>query len=208
MLLGILSSELQVPTASQWSRFDSRRSALTPDPWRLAPRFGFTVVEVTIVSGFLAVFAVLLAQAWTGLGRPLVSTAARCRVAQEADAAVACLERDLCGYLADNSGRLGKKVLYRFVGRMQPQNSQLWLCFDGGNNPNGVADWGAPDTVIVYQVVGGNLLRTDQTSGTSHTVARYVQQMQAYDLGGSVQIVLTISYRGITQNYNLIAKDP
>ena len=76
------------------------------------------------------------------------------RLAEEASLAVAALSRDLGGYSGGNDGRLGTQAQLKFVGRMQPGGSQLWLCFDGGANPNGMADWGAPDTVIVYQVLG------------------------------------------------------
>jgi hypothetical protein len=185
----------------RWSIF------LAPNGW-LAPRSAFTLVEVTIVSGFLGIFALLLSQTWTGLGRPLVDISARCRVAQEADAAVTSLERDLCGSLADNQGRLGSKTAYQFVGRLQPGNRQLWLCFDSGTNPNGIADWAPPDTVIIYQLVGNNLQRVEQGTGAAYTVARYVQQMQVIDLGSAVQIVLTFTFRNVTQTYNLIAEDP
>ena len=164
----------------------------------------YQAVMLTLLAGF----AVLLAQTWAGLGRPLVDVATRSRLAQEAHAAAAALACDLCGSLANNEGRLGRKTAFRLVGRMQPGNSQLWLCFDGGLNPNGLADWGPPDTVISYQVAANTLVRWDQTAGSTVTVARYVDQLELTDLGGQVQIQLTFRYRGIMQTYTMIARDP
>src|SRR5262245_60568788 len=107
----------------------------------LSMRRGFSFVEVTIVSGLMAVLAVLLANAWYGLGHPLVETVIRARLAQEANLALNALSRDLGGSLSDADASTGSKTLYQFVGRMQPGGSQLWLCFDGGTSPNGLADW-------------------------------------------------------------------
>jgi prepilin-type N-terminal cleavage/methylation domain-containing protein len=172
-------------------------------------RRGFTLVEIMVVSGLLVVLAVLVSNAWAGLGRPLVNVATQCRLANEANAAAACLARDLCGSLADTQGRLGAKTAYQFVGRMQPGNAQLWLCFDSGTNPNGKADWGPPDTVIVYQLAGNTLVRWNQTAGTNFTVAQNVSSFNVQDLGGGqVQIMLTFQYRNLTQTYTWIALDP
>jgi prepilin-type N-terminal cleavage/methylation domain-containing protein len=171
-------------------------------------RRGFSLVEVSIVSGLMAVLAVMLANAWSGLGRPLLEAAVRTRLAQEADLALASLSRDLGGYLSDTVGRTGGKATYLFVGRLQPGGSQLWLCFDGGSSPNGQADWAPPDTVISYEVVGNALVRWDQTAGTSFVVARNVNSFQLQDLGNELQISLTLSFRTVSQTYTLIAKDP
>ena len=171
-------------------------------------RDGFTLLEVTIVSALMAFLVVLLSATWSGLCRPTADIAARCRVAQEANLAAASLVRDLAGSLANPEGRIGGKQLYAFVGRIQPSNAQLWLCFDGGSPPNGVADWGPPDTVIVYSVENNQLIRWDQKADTIHTVARAVESMAVQDLGDRVQIQITFSYRDITQTYTLIARDP
>lgn len=171
-------------------------------------RRGFSLVEVSIVSGLMAVLAVLLANAWSGLGRPLLDATVHARLAQEADLALAALSRDLGGYLSDTAGRTGGKSTYPVVGRLQPGGSQLWLCFDGGSTPNGQADWAPPDTVISYEVVASALVRWDQTAGTSFVVARNVDSFYLQDLGSEVQITLTLSFRSVSQTYTLIAKDP
>jgi prepilin-type N-terminal cleavage/methylation domain-containing protein len=169
---------------------------------------GFTLVEVTVVSGLMAVLALLLSAVWAGFGRPATETIARCRVAQEMNLAVDSLARDLAGSLAGNAGRVGRKRDSQFVGWMLPGNSQLWLCFDGGTAPNGIADWAPPDSVIVYMVEGNALVRWDQTANTSFTVARQIDSMQLGMQGDELQIQLTFSYRNVTRTCTLLARTP
>jgi type II secretory pathway component PulJ len=173
-----------------------------------AARRGFSVVEVSVVSGLLVSLAMLLASSWIGLARPLLEATFQCRLAQEADLALAALARDLGGSLSDTAGRTGSKALSQFVGWTTPAGSQLWLCFDGGPNPNGIADWAPPDTVITYEVVSNSLVRSNQTAGGSFVVASNVSGLELQNLGGSVQITLTFQYRDVSQTYSLIANSP
>ena len=170
---------------------------------------GITLLETMLVSVLMALLVLLVSQGWAGFGRPTADLVARCRVAQEAHLAVTALAGDLGGFLADSGARVGTKLQGRFVGRLQPSNSQLWLCFDGGSNPDGVANWGPPDTVIVYEVQGQQLVRWDQSAGTTFPVASNVDKLDLLDLGGGMlQIQLTFSYRNISRTYTLIARDP
>jgi hypothetical protein len=153
----------------------------------------------------------LLSVTWMGLCRPAADVSNRACIAQEANLAAASFVRDLCGYLANPEGRVGPKNLYPFVGRMQPGGTQLWLCFDGGASPNGIADWGKPDTVIIYYVQGTQLIRWDQTANTIYVVANHVSSMQVQPItnpGNGVLITLTMSYWTTTQTYSLVALDP
>jgi type II secretory pathway component PulJ len=176
---------------------------------RSKPTNGFTMLEVMLASGLMTLLVVLIGQVWSGLGGPSAAMVARCRVAQEARLALTSLCADLGGFLANSEGRLGTQAAYPFVGRLQPGQAELWLCFDGGINPNGVADWGPPDTVIQYSVKAGQLIRWDQTAGTHFTVARNVDRLHVQDLGGGqVQLQLTFTYRQVTQSFTLIARNP
>lgn len=171
-------------------------------------RSGFTLLEAVIVNALMVFLAMLVSTAWSAFGRPTADVIARCRVTQEANLAAASLARDLGGSLANHEGRIGGKLLLRYVGRMQPAKKQLWLCFDGGPNPNGQANWGTPDTVISYEVQSNRLIRWDQTAGTSVIVARDVDQLTLKNHGSKVEIKLTFKYRQITRTYTLMALDP
>ncbi len=168
-------------------------------------RAAFTLVEVLMVMALLSLLSVLIAAAWSAFVRPAASVIARSRIAQEARLAQVALAQDLEGSLPASTG---SRSNYRFVGRTQPGGNQLWLCFDGGTSPNGVADWAAPDIVIVYQLQGDRLVRWDQSAGTTYTVAQKLSGFQVTDLGGGrVQIQLSFSYRGVSKTYTLIARD-
>ena len=174
-------------------------------PARSSCRQGFTLTEIMLVGGLMSLLVLLISGAWKGLGRSSVDAVVRCRVAQEANLAVESLARDLGGGLAGQIA--GDKPLGRAVGRLVVAGSQLWLCFDG-QPVDGVADWGPPDTVIVYEVQGGQLIRCDQQAGTALVVADKVSQMQLTEQIGGVRIELTLQYRDLTRTYTVVAKDP
>jgi prepilin-type N-terminal cleavage/methylation domain-containing protein len=169
---------------------------------------GFTLVEVLLVSGLTSLLALILAGVWSGLGRPLVEAVARGQITREANLAADALARDFGGTLPGTQGCLGGVAEGKLVGRMQPANLVLRLCFDGGPVADGLADWGEPDTVISYEVQDGNLVRWDERSGTTFTVAQNVQQMELAEQGNGVEIKLTFAYHNITRTYTLVGLDP
>ena len=119
------------------------------------------------------------------------------------------LARDFRGALANPEGRLGSKKLGPWVGWTQPDASQLWLCFDGGANPDGEAQWGPPDTVIIYQwLPNATLVRSDLNACTSFTVARNVASMTIVPDLSFLNIQLTFAYRNVTRACTFIARLP
>jgi hypothetical protein len=171
-------------------------------------RRGFSIIEISVTGVLLVLLSMLIANAWIGIGRPLVETTFRSRVAQESVLAMTSLARDFGGCLPDGSGALGSKLAYQLVGRTQPGGSELWLCFDGGATPNGAADWASPDIVVVYQLIDSDLIRTDQSTGAEFVVAKNLQSFALEDVGGAVEITLAFDYHGIAESYTLVAKDP
>ena len=171
-------------------------------------RAAFTLVEMLLVSTLMTVLAMLLTVTWSAFGRPLTDAATRSRISEEACLAAASLARDFGGNLASSDGRLGFPANGQLIGRMQPGDTVLRLCYDGGNRADGLAEWADPDTVISYQVQGGSLVRWDENAGTSFVVARYVDSMQLVDQGNGVEIKLTFIYRGTTRTYTLVGLGP
>jgi prepilin-type N-terminal cleavage/methylation domain-containing protein len=175
-------------------------------------RRGFSLPEVIVVSGLMAALAMMLGSAWGGIGRPIADVIRQSQLFQEMDAAAASLARDLGGNLTNPEGRLGDKKQGRWIGCMQQTvdgQLQLWLCFDLGSPPNGQADWGPPDTVIIYHVQSGALVRYDRNAGTSTTIARYVDNMQiSTPTNGQMAIQLTFTHRQVTRTCTLIAYTP
>lgn len=182
------------------------QQSLTRRPSPLAPHpSGFTLTEIMLVGGLMSLLVLLISGAWTGFGRSSTDAVVRCRVAQEANLAVESLARDLGGSLAGEVA--GKKQLSQIVGRLVVDGSALWLCFDG-QPADGVANWGPPDTVIVYEVQGSQLIRSNQQTGVALAVADKVSQIQLTEQVDGVRINLTLQYRDLTRTYTIIAKDP
>jgi prepilin-type N-terminal cleavage/methylation domain-containing protein len=187
---------------------------IRPLPGNRGRRGGFTLIEMMVVCFMLSLLATMMAGAWSAFGKPAVNVDARCRIAQEASLAAESLARDLSGYLPNSGALPGGQASAKFVGRMEPENTALWLCFDSQASPNRTADWASPDTVIVYQLSGDQLVRSDQEAGTTVVIARYLTSFQAADQGVDesgnhiVSLQLSFSYRNIQRTYNLIGVDP
>jgi hypothetical protein len=171
-------------------------------------RRGFSIIEISVTGVLLVLLSLLIGNAWIGIGRPLVETTFRSRIAQESVLAMTSLSRDFGGCLPDGPGALGSKLAYQLVGRTQPAGSELWLCFDGGATPNGTADWASPDVVVVYQLIDTDLVRIEQSTGAEFVVAKNVASFALEDIDGAVEITLVFDYHGISESYTVVAKDP
>ena len=125
----------------------------------LQRRNGFTLLEVTVTSVLTVSLAVMLGTTWRQLNGPMSDLVVWGELFQEMDIAVAAIARDLGGTLPEYSnsdGTLGGKGQGMLLAcRANNNGSHLQLCFDGGPNPDGIADWGqSNDTVIDYCVDG------------------------------------------------------
>lgn len=165
-----------------------------------------------LVSGLMSLLVLLISGAWAGLGKTAADVSARCRVAQEANLAAATLARDLGGSLPEKT--TGQRESGRLVGRLVVDGPELWLCFDG--DADGQADWGAPDTVVTYQLdtemtygtAWKRLVRQNLETGSEFTAAANVEQMQLTEQIDAVKIDLTVQYRDVSRTYTIVAKDP
>jgi type II secretory pathway component PulJ len=174
---------------------------------------GFTLTEVMLVGGLMSLLVILISGIWSGLGRSATDAVSRCRVAQEARLAAAALARDFGGSLPEEP--TGQKQCGRLVDRLIVGGTELQLCFDG-EPANGVGDWSAPDTVVIYQLqtettygkAWKRLVRRNMATGSEFTVATNVDAMELTDQGDGVKIDLTVTYRDITRTFTIIAKDP
>ena len=169
---------------------------------------GFTLVETTLANALSGLLVVFIAQAWFGIGRGLADTIAQCRLAQEANMMVTSLSRDTGGSLASMTGQIEEKKKGKATGKFVPDSSQLWICFDGGSNPNGEADWASPDTVIVYRVESDKLIRENRTLGIQQTIAHNVHAIEVKDKGRFTQIEVTLKFRKSERTYELMIQEP
>ena len=88
---------------------------------------------------------------------------------------------------------------------MIPTVDELRLCFDA--QQDATADWIAPDRVIIYTHVGDQLLRTDQISGVTYTVARYVEDVQFIAASDEIRVLIDFEFGGATESYTFVTAD-
>lgn len=169
---------------------------------------GFTLIELSVVCLLTAMLASLMTTAWVAFGRPAVEVSSRVRLAREARLAVASLAADLGGGLAGPDGWRKTKLVGRLVGRLTPGHTQIRLCYDGGDEPDGVDNWTDPDHVISYDVVAGQFLRHDLTSNTDTIIASDVDSLVTRIDGNRLKIQLTFRYRELVRVFNLEALAP
>jgi len=181
-------------------------------------RRGITILEATVVSGLLAVLAVMLSSAWVGVGRTAVDLIGRSQLVQERDLAIAALSRDLGGSLGlSNSGRSGGKEKGRWLkwdkpaNAEQPLDSDLRLLYDGRTSPDDPVFWATPNTIIRYIVESGALVRWDELANTKFIVATNVSSMKVEGITGrpdALNIEIVFKYRKLALTCNLTAEIP
>ena len=156
-------------------------------------RTGFTLMELLITAGLSAGLAMATAHFWRYFSYQLKDLNARARVAQELRLAVDGITRDM-----------GPAVGATPVG-----TDQVMICQDGGDIPDGLAGWGEPDRLVIYSLVGGQLLREDQSSGVEIVIADGVSTFIVEDVTPSVmRISVTVSRDGISRGVKLIWSRP
>ncbi len=168
-------------------------------------RLGFTLVEMMVSSLLMSILAMFVASAWQGFGRSMLDGVVRGRISQESALALESLNRDLSGSLAGNF--TGEVHHGSYVGRLVVGGSELRLCFDGAPF-NGSADWASPDTVIVYEVQNGQLLRSNLLTGSQFVVADLVSDLQVSNLMDGVRIEITFSLRDSSKTFYIVSRDP
>jgi prepilin-type N-terminal cleavage/methylation domain-containing protein len=169
-------------------------------------RRGFSLIEISIATTLVVMLAMLLSAAWTMLGKPMIQTVALCTIAQEADVALAYLSSDLGG--CPPNGPAGDKTAGQLVAWSVPSDNEFVLCFDSPTDPNGLADWAAPDHIIGYQILNNALVRYDDATGESTVIAKDVLSMYVELVDDALTLSLTFNRRDVTQTYNLIAGKP
>jgi prepilin-type N-terminal cleavage/methylation domain-containing protein len=210
----------------------SRRRGLTPGPspitgegsncrtvTMLNRRRGFTLLEVTLVSGLMVIFAMLLSSTWSGVGRPAADLIGRGLLVQERDLAIAALSRDLGGSLGDPNARKDDIIKGQWLrwdrpaNVDRPLNTDLRLLYDGRTDPATPISlaWAAPNTIIRYVVESNTLFRWDELANTYFAVAKNVDSMNVTAISGrpdAFNIVLCFKYRKLTLTCNLTAEIP
>ena len=174
-------------------------------------RTGFSLVEVSVACTLTAFLAIMLSATWRLLMPSTTDLIVWSQLFQEMQIAVASLGRDTGGALPEDFSRtigVAKQqgLLLACQKTTDGDGDHLRFCFDGvypygaasqGCVADGTAKWDGTDTVIDYHVVAGShtLLRSNQTAGTSATVASNVESMTIDDADpNNMTITITFAY--------------
>jgi prepilin-type N-terminal cleavage/methylation domain-containing protein len=117
-------------------------------------RQGFTLIEVMVVSGLMAMLVMLISAVW-GLFWPLAQEViVRGQLIQEVEIAVAAMSRDLGGNQTNSSPEYTVQTGQFLAWKADASNTQLWLYFDSPTNPDYTIadDWESPGDhmVVIY----------------------------------------------------------
>jgi len=152
---------------------------------------GFTLLELLVAAMLTILLTMIVAQAWRHLSVGLADSAARTRCGQELRLALNSLSRDLGIAVAATPLEAGR----------------ILLCLDGGDEPNGLADWAEPDESVEYVLRGGHLLRRQTQTGQEFVVAADVGDFAIRNIGGTVELTLRVQ-RGAVQRQASLTWSP
>ena len=153
---------------------------------------GFTLLELLIAAMLSIGLAMVTAQFWVYFSRQLGDLKARARVAQELRFAVDTMARDMGAA----------------VGATPIGSDGVLVCKDDGD-ANGLAEWAAPDKLIRYSLVDGQLVREDQTSGVEIVVADNVSVFAVEDVSASVlQMTITVERGDVSRQAAMLWSRP
>jgi len=153
---------------------------------RTRSRGGFTVLELLVVGvlGILVISLSTQASSWYVHAVHEINVAAQLNKQMKLAAEA----------IAQDSGAMLE---------MQTNSSGTDLEFDIDSG-DGTAQWGSPDTVIHYEISGGDqLVRTDLGTGIRTTVARNVTGLTVTVDGAYLDVHIVVGYRTDQQNVNL-----
>ncbi|MGB7344014.1 MAG: prepilin-type N-terminal cleavage/methylation domain-containing protein [Pirellulaceae bacterium] len=166
-------------------------------------RCGFSLLEITIASIISAILVLMASGVAVDVSRHMAANIVETQVAAEARLAIESFRRDFGGNSPD--AQQGDRAEWRLVGRMIPNSRELRLCFDASQNAT--ADWIAPDHVVIYTLSNGQLLRTDQVTGNTYTVARLVDDVDFTISAGEITIVIDFTAGDFSETYTFVTSD-
>lgn len=158
------------------------------------PNRAFTLLEMLVASMLTILLALIVARAWGHLSTGLGDCAARARCAEELRLALHSLSRDLGSA----------------VGATPLEAGRLLVCIDGGDQPDGLAQWDQPDQVVEYVVRKGQLIRRPLQGSQELVAADAVEELAVRSLanGGTVVLTLRVRCDGIQRQAELTWSRP
>jgi hypothetical protein len=146
---------------------------------------GFTLLELLVVSMLMVSVVVMTARFWRTLSLSMSDLTARAKMAEEMRFLVENISRDF-------GPAVGAAVF---------DGDQLLICQDGGDNPNGLADWGEPDVIVEYFISNGQLRRFDRSAATESTVGDSISTFVAEKMpNSSIQLMVELQQDDVVRH--------
>ena len=155
---------------------------------------GFTLIELMVASLLMMTVVVMTARPWRSLMLSMGDLTARSETAEEMRFLMENLSRDF-----------GPAV-----GATALDAHRLLICQDGGPIPDGIADWGWPDTKVEYYLTDGQLRRLDRSSGVETTVANGISTFSVARpwWSSTLRIEVTLTHKDLSRRATLLWSDP
>jgi prepilin-type N-terminal cleavage/methylation domain-containing protein len=131
---------------------------------------GFTLIELLVVSMLMVGTVTMMAQFWRTLSLSMNDLTARSKTAEEMRFVVENISKDF-----------GPAV-----GAIIFDDDRILICQDGGEPPNGLADWDDPDIIVEYFLFEDQLHRLDQSTGIETIAGDGISMFLVEDIPGSL----------------------
>ena len=155
---------------------------------------GFTLLEMLVAAMLTVMLALIVGRSWGNISNALGDCTARTRAAQELRLTLSSLSRDLGSTLA-----------------FTPlDDGRVLLCLDGGDLPDGLAQWSEPDEVVEYVLRNGQLIRRLVHDGQEFLVAKGVDAFAVRSLanGRTLELTIRVRYGDILRETELTWSQP
>ena len=154
---------------------------------------GFTILELLVVSVLMLMVVMITNQFWAWFSPCVMDIIARGHTLREARMAMRSL--------ADDFGAA--------VGAAPIGSDRLVLCKDGGDFPNGLADWAAPDALVDYFIMDNSLYRSDISAGVEFVVADSVSNFTIEQISPTLlRITLDLACRDFSRQLVFMWSQP
>jgi hypothetical protein len=135
----------------------------------------------------------MMAQFWRSLSLSMNDLTARSKTAEEMRFVVENISKDF-----------GPAVGTAIFG-----DDRILVCQDGGEIPNGIADWDEPDTVVDYFLSEGQLHRVDHSAGVETIAGDGISLFVAERIPGSlVRIIVEAEHGDKTRQISFMWSRP
>ena len=154
---------------------------------------GFTLIELLVVSMLMVGTVTMMAQFWRSLSLSMNDLTSRSKTAEEMRFIVENISKDF-------GPAVGATIF---------DDDSILICQDGGEFPNGIADWDEPDVMVEYFLLDSQLHRLDRSTGVETIAGDGISLFLAEEIPGSlVRMTIEIEHVETTRQITFMWSKP